>query len=101
MFATTDLTEGEFNRLLDMAVDWQYLIVLAGGMARKSDCEAWMMARTPGLSHSDARTITNTITEGPRYFICRSQGVEWQEFIAGRPAPKFSEYPDTKFEQRN
>ena len=100
MYSTTDLTEAEFYRLLDMAVDWQYLTVLAGGMARKSDCEAWLMARTPGLAHIDARSITNTITEGPRYFICRADGVDWQEFIAKRPSPKVGDYPDTVFEGR-
>ena len=92
----TDLTPEKFNEILRAAVDWQYLIVQSGGMARKSDCEAWLMPRY-NIDHFTARQITNCITGGPRYFVCSRDGVEWLERAAGRPAPKPEDYPDIDY----
>lgn len=90
------LTEERWNEILRAAIDWQYLIVLSHGVARKSDCEAWLMPRF-GIDHYTARQITNTITGGPRYFLCGSDGVEWREWEAHRPAPKPEDYPDIDY----
>lgn len=98
MYDGTTLSEEQYNKILQAAVDWQYLVVKAGGMARKSDCEAWLMPRF-SIDHYTARQITNTITGGPRYFLCGSGGVEWQEWVAGRPAPNAEDYPDIDYER--
>lgn len=96
MYAFTSLSEEQFNEILQAAIDWQYLIVKSGGMARKSDCEAWLTARF-GIDAYTGRQITNTITSGPRYFLCGSDGTEWLEYNAGRPAPKPEDYKDIDY----
>ena len=90
------ISEERWNEILQAAIDWQYLIVLAHGMARKSDCEAWLMPRFD-IDHFTASQITNAITDGPRYFMCPSTGVEWQAWVAKRPAPKPEDYPDIDY----
>lgn len=84
------LREKSFYIMLNAAVDWQYLTVKVGGMARKSDCDAWLMARY-GIDECQARDITNTITSGPRHFITGNDGVSW---IAARPESKEEDYPE-------
>lgn len=96
MYADTFLTEEKYNQILQAAIDWQYLIVLAGGMARKSDCDTWLVTRY-GIDAATARSITNTITDGPRYFMCGSEGARWQEWVAGRPAPRPEDYPNIDY----
>lgn len=96
MFYNTELTEEEYNQITQVAIDWQYLIVLSGGMARKSDCEAYLTKRF-GIDAYTGRQISNGITEGPRYFTCGSSGVDWQEWVAHRPAPMAEDYPDIDY----
>lgn len=90
------MTEQQYKEMIKAAIDWQYLIVLAGGMARKSDCDAWLMRRY-GIDASTARDITNGITEGPRCFTCANEGVTWHRFAAGRPAPRPEDYTDIDY----
>lgn len=45
---------------VEAAEDWKYLVVKAGGMARKSDLDRWLMARY-GISMSDAHDIANYV----------------------------------------
>lgn len=92
----TNLTEEKFNEILQAAIDWQYLIVKSGGMARKSDCEAWLTRRY-GIDNYTGRQITNTITEVPRYFVCGRDGTEWIEYNAKRPAPNPEDYQDIDY----
>ena len=94
------LSDEQWNEILQAAIDWQYLIVLNGGMARKSDCDEWLMQRY-GIVSCTAREITNTITSGPRYFICSNGGVEWMKHNAGRAAPKAEDYPDIDYSKGN
>jgi len=91
------LTESRWNEILQAAVDWQYLVVKAGGMARKSDCESWLIKRY-SIEAYTARQITNTITSGPIYFYCGRDGTQWQTLTAGRPAPRAEDYPDIDYE---
>jgi hypothetical protein len=84
--------------MLQSAIDWQYLIVVAGGMARKSDCESWMSARY-GIDDYTARTITNMISEGPRYFWIEDGGARWDAYTAQRPAPTPEDYPDIDYSE--
>lgn len=90
------MTEERYNQIKRAAVDWQYLVAKAGGMARKSDCEAWLMPRF-NIDHYTARQITNDITSGPVYFWCGREGTVWNEFVARRPAPKPEDYPDIDY----
>ena len=83
--------------LIQLAIDWQYLTIKAGGMARKSDCEDWLMKRTPGLTRGDAHEITNAIEGGARCYTCCPSGVEWHAENAGREEPRAETYPDTVF----
>lgn len=92
-----NMTEEKFNEIMQAAIDWQYLVVKAGGMARKSDCENWLMGRYP-IDHYMARKITNAITEGPVYFHCGSDGTQWNGWVAMRSAPKAEDYPDIDYE---
>lgn len=94
------MTEDQYNEIKQAAIDWQYLVASGGGIARKSDCEAWMIAHFAhyDLDEFTARHITNQITEGPRYFMCARDGTTWQELVAGRPAPLIEQYPDIVFE---
>jgi hypothetical protein len=80
------------TQILQAAIDWQYLIVCSGGMARKSVCEAWLIQRF-GIDDYHAHWITNMITEGPRCFM----GSDWFSWIAHRPAPKPDDYPDIDY----
>lgn len=66
-------------------------------MARKSDCEAWLMKRY-GIDQSTAHEITNDITESDRSFTIDHTGVYWNEYRAGRPAPHPWEYEGITFE---
>lgn len=94
--SSADITPELFDEILRAAVDWQYLIVLSGGMARKSDCEAWLTMHF-GIDTYTGRQITNTITSGPFYFVIGGDGVRWQEWVAGRPAPRPEDYPDIDY----
>lgn len=88
--------EQKYEQMKQAAIDWQYLVVLSGGIARKSDCEDWMMKRY-GIDEYQARQITNQITDGPRYFTTSRDGVQWHEWTAHRPAPTLHQYPDISF----
>jgi endogenous inhibitor of DNA gyrase (YacG/DUF329 family) len=88
------LTEEDYEKIKNAAIDWQYLVAIGGGMARKSDCEAWLTQRF-GIDGYTGRTITNAITEGPINFYCGSEGTEW---VLSRPAPRIEDYPDITFE---
>ncbi len=89
----TQLTPEKYDEIKQAAIDWQYLVVVNHGMARKSDCEAWLMPRY-GIDHYTARQITNDITSGDRYFLCGRDGVQWNQYVANRRAPTLEDYPD-------
>lgn len=87
-----------WRHMVNAAIDWQYLIVLSGGMARKSDCEAWLSRRF-GIDEYTGRQITNSITSGPVAFTCSSRdGVTWNEMVIGRPAPIAGDYLDIDYD---
>jgi len=86
----------KFEAMKQAAIDWQYLVAQGGGIARKSDCEAWLMTRYR-IDDYEARRITNQITDGPIYFFCSSDGIEWQERTAKRPAPTREQYPEIDY----
>lgn len=75
----TDLTQDEFQTIWNAAIDWQFLTVKSGRMARKSDLDAWLMQRF-GLSLCAAHTVANFV-ESKSYFV----GARW---IGPRPEPE-------------
>lgn len=91
--AAADLALERFEAMKQAYIDWQYLVVVGGGIARKSDGEAWLMARY-GIDDYRARQITNQVTDGPTYFTISREGVEW---VANRPAPMAEQYPEIVF----
>lgn len=93
----SDIAAEKFEAMKEAYIDWQFLVVQAGGIARKSDGDAWLMQRY-GIDEYRARQITNQVTEGPRYFMTSRDGVEWQEWTARRPAPTPEQYPGIEFE---
>lgn len=92
----SDLAAEKFEAMKEAYIDWQYLVVQGGGIARKSDGEAWLTARY-GIDEYRARQITNQVTEGPRYFMVSREGVEWHSWTAGRPAPTREQYPEIEY----
>lgn len=92
----SDIALEKFEAMKQAYIDWQYLVVQGGGIACKSDGEAWLMQRY-GIDEYRARQITNQVTEGPRYFMVSREGVEWQEWTARRPAPTPEQYPEIDY----
>ena len=79
-------------KIYNAGIDWQFLIIQGGGMARKSDLDAWLMARF-GINEIDARDVSNTIEfRNERFYMISSGAVEWYERNAGRPAPLLEQY---------
>lgn len=93
MYAGLTLTQEQYQEIRRAAIDWQYLVVQVGGMARKSDCENWLIP-CYGIDRYTAHSILNDITDGPRHFYCSASGVTWDEWNARRPAPRREDYPD-------
>jgi hypothetical protein len=93
----SDIALEKFEAMKEAYIDWQFLVVQGGGIARKSDGEAWLMQRYD-IDEYRARQITNQVTEGPNYFMVSREGVEWQEWTARRPAPTPEQYPEIEFE---
>jgi len=89
---TRDLTDDEYLAMRQAAVDWQYLVIKAGGMARKSNLDAWLRRRYH-LTEYAAHTISNSV-DVERHYETRTEGVVWLAENAGRPAPTFADYPE-------
>lgn len=87
------LTNDEYLSMRQAATDWQYLVVLAGGMACKSNLDAWLRRRYH-LTAGAARTISNSVSAELPPFQISNQGVVWMEARAQRPAPKPADYLD-------
>ncbi len=82
-------TYGEWLRMIEEAEDWKYLIVKAGGMARKSDLDDWLMARH-GLTRGEAHDIANHVEYINRQLWRTSYGsVAW---ALSRPEPTREDY---------
>ena len=84
------------DEILNAAEDWRYLIVQAGGMARKSDLDEWLMHRF-NLTAYEARQCSNDCEyRHLQYFSILNDGVLWNERKAGRPAPTLEQYGGLK-----
>ena len=88
----SSLSDDEYAAMRQAAVDWQYLTVLAGRMALKSQLDQWLMQRY-GLTQDAAHTISNS-TDDMMYFSTGEGRLHWSETTAERPAPDWSAYPD-------
>ena len=88
----TSLTDDEYTAAQQAAIDWQYLTVSAGRMARKSELDQWLMQRY-GLDQNAAHTISNSVDD-KIHFRTGAAGVQWIESAAKRPAPSLASYPD-------
>jgi len=86
----TDLSDEEFSVIWNAAIDWQYLVIQAGGIARKSDLDAWLQKRF-NLALVTAHTVSNYVEEKAFYKL-QSGDVIWRESDAGRPAPVLADY---------
>jgi ribosomal protein S27AE len=86
----TGLTPAEadkrYSEMQNAAVDWQYFTVKSGGMARKSDLDAYLRARF-GLDAAEAHTISNSV-ESRADFIIEWGTVRW---TSTRPEPTEAE----------
>jgi len=90
-----DDTLEQWQKQINAAIDYQYLVVKSGGMATKSLVDAFLIKRY-GLSESEAHDISNHIEMMPRYFSTGREGIEWNEYNAKRPEPQLKDYPDLK-----
>ncbi len=88
----TGISDAEFSAIWNAAIDWQYLVIQAGGIARKSDLDAWLQNRF-NLTLAAAHSISNYVESKALYQI-RSGNIAWLADAAGRPAPERSQYPD-------
>lgn len=87
-----NVSEEEYQSIINAAIDWEYLTVKSGGMARKSDWDRWLMERYK-LSQADARAISNRAGERISFRTGRrNEPVEWQD--STRPEPQFKDYPE-------
>lgn len=77
------MSDTEYQSLVNAAVDWQYLTVKAGGMARKSDLDAWLTSQY-GLDQAAAHTISNAAETADRQFMIGRNEVTW---LGKRPEP--------------
>lgn len=89
----------EFQNQKMAAVDWQYLVVKSGGMARKSELDAWLMRRYD-IDAFSARNISNAIDVEHCWRIDAENHVSWDRTVAGRPEPRFIDYPDLKLGEK-
>jgi hypothetical protein len=87
------MTQEQYEQMIQAGIDWQYLIVLSGGMARKSDLDAWLMRRF-GVDECEAHGIANAIEYQHRcYWVSNGNGgIAWSEYNAHRPAPTAEQY---------
>lgn len=77
----------EYAALLADAQDEEYRIVARGGMATKTAVEDVLMGRWD-LTRGAAHAIMNAVEGGRRCFVVGRDGVRWQAWVAGRPAPQ-------------
>ena len=82
----------EYQGIERAAMDWKYLTVAGGGMARKSDLDEYLMAQF-NLTQMAAREVTNSLDRYD-HFRTGEGGVFWNEVEAGRPAPKWEDHPE-------
>ena len=89
------LTPAGFDQAVKDAAAWQYLTVKAGGMARKSDLDRWLMKRF-NIRAYDARGISNMVEQRyPFAFSTGSGGAYWKPYcIDGMPEPTSEQYPE-------
>ena len=88
----TQISDAEFAVITNAAIDWQFLTAKGGGMARKSELDAWLMQRfclTMGAAHE----VSNFI-ESRRAFSADRDRLYWHTDETGRPEPQFEDYPD-------
>jgi len=66
----------DFEEAKRAAVAWQYNRVRAGGIARKSECDAHL-CRVFGIDAGTARTVSNSVTGDAPAFLCGPHKVTW------------------------
>ena len=81
------MNEQQWDELWNTAIDVQYLIVKAGGMANKTIVEDYLMQRY-SLDHYTIREATNYVMD--KFYF---RGGQWYDWNAKRPAPKFEDHP--------
>lgn len=82
-------TYGEWLRWVETAEDWKYLVVKAGGMARKSDLDRWLVARY-GITVGEAHDIANHVEYLNRRLWWKMNGeLSW---ALARTEPTYAQY---------